>query len=181
MPDIRRGKGPEERSRWLADVLGRYQAPLLRHARAVVSDPAAAQDVVQESFLRLLSASRPIENLSAWLHRVTHNIAVDHLRRENRIQRLHIAAAPRPGPVADPADRDLERAEASRILLGELERLTANERAVLLLKVREGKSYKEISAITGLSTSNVGYLIHRGLKKLTARLRASEELKKVAP
>ena len=85
----------QEPARWLPAVLERYERPLLRHAGSVLADPVAAQDVVQECFLRLLANGQPVDNLSAWLHRVTHNLAVDHLRAESRRQRLHAAAAHR--------------------------------------------------------------------------------------
>jgi RNA polymerase sigma-70 factor (ECF subfamily) len=164
----------------LPAVLAAFEAPLLRHAAAVVGDAAAAQDVVQESFLRLLAKGQPIDNLSAWLHRVTHNPALDHLRKESRMRKLHLSAAPRTEPLAPPPSEDFDRREAQALVLGALERLTHNERAVLMLKIKEGRSYQEISERTGLSSSNVGYLIHHGLKKLTARLRAAASRKEVA-
>ena len=157
----------------LPAVLALFEAPLLRHAAAVVGSASAAQDVVQESFLRLLANGQPIDNLSAWLHRVTHNLALDHLRKESRLRKLHLATAPLTEPLAPSPAEDLERREAHALVLGELERLAPNERAVLMLKIKEGRSYQEISELTGLSTSNVGYLIHQGLKKLTARLQAA--------
>jgi RNA polymerase sigma-70 factor (ECF subfamily) len=155
----------------LPPVLARYERALLRHAAAIVGDGSAAQDVVQEAFLKLLGNGHPVENLPGWLHRVTHNLALDHLRRESRLKRLHRDVAPGREPLADPADRDLDRREAQVILAQELGRLPPNERAVLFLKLKEGKSYKEISAITGLGIGNVGFLIHQGLKRLQARLR----------
>lgn len=157
----------------LPAVLASFEGPLLRHAAAVVGSASAAQDVVQETFLRLLANGQPIDNLSAWLHRVAHNLALDHLRKEARLRKLHLAVAPRHEPLAPSPAEDLDRREAHALMLCELERLTANERAVLVLKIKEGRSYQEISALTGLTTSNVGYLIHQGLKKLTARLRAA--------
>jgi RNA polymerase sigma factor (sigma-70 family) len=157
----------------LPAVLACFETRLLRHAAAVVGSASAAQDVVQESFLRLLANGQPIDNLSAWLHRVTHNLAVDHLRKESRLRKLHLAAAPRTEPLAPSPAEDLDRREAHALMLGELERLTPNERAVLMLKIKEGRSYQEISELTGLSTSNVGYLIHQGLKKVSARLKAA--------
>ena len=160
-------------ARGLPAVLALFEAPLLRHAAAILGDAAAAQDVVQESFLRLLANGQPIDNLSAWLHRVTHNLALDHLRKESRLRKLHLSAAPRTEPLAPSPAEDLDRREAHALMLGEIERLAPNERAVLMLKIKEGRSYQEISERTGLSTSNVGYLIHQGLKKLTARLQAA--------
>lgn len=160
----------------LPPLLAAHEASLLRHAAAVVGSEAAAQDVVQESLMRLLAHTQPIDDLAAWLHRVTHNLAIDHQRKESRLRKLHLAAAPRTEPLAPPPDADLDRRETQALLLEELERLSPNERAVLALKIKEGRSYQEIADRTGLSVSNVGYLIHQGLKKLTARLgRASRK------
>ena len=48
--------------------------------------------------------------------------------------------------------------------------LSENQRSVILLFFEEGLSYKEIASITGFSMSNVGMLLHRGLKKLRKML-----------
>jgi RNA polymerase sigma-70 factor (ECF subfamily) len=161
-----------EPARWLPTVLERYEAPLLRHAGSVLSDPVAAQDVVQECFLKLLASGRPVQNLSAWLHRVTHNLALDHLRGEARRQRLHAAAAQSAAPTVESAESTLASDDAQRIVEREIEALTPNERAVLHLKLKAGKSYREIAEITGLTATNVGYLLHHAVKKVAARLKA---------
>jgi len=153
----------------IVEVVVRFERPLLRYARALLGNESAAQDVVQEAFLRLLRKTSSVRALSAWLGRVTHNLAVDHLRKEARRNRLH-ATASAELETAIPADREPTSREVGLTLERELARLGTNERAVIVLKVIEGKSYKEISALTGLSTSNVGYLIHHGLKKLAAGL-----------
>jgi RNA polymerase sigma factor (sigma-70 family) len=155
----------------IADVLTCYERPLLRYARALVGSDGAAQDVVQEAFLRLLRKARSVRNLPSWLGRVTHNLAIDHLRREARMKKAHQAAVVETGPEPT-VPPDAARADAAA-LERELGLLTPNERAVIVLKVIEGKSYKEISAVTGLSTSNIGYLIHHGLKKLAAKMGAA--------
>jgi RNA polymerase sigma-70 factor (ECF subfamily) len=51
-----------------------------------------------------------------------------------------------------------------------LQELSANQRSVILLFFEEGLSYKEIAAVTGFSMSNVGMLLHRGLKRMRASL-----------
>jgi RNA polymerase sigma-70 factor (ECF subfamily) len=161
-----------EPARWLPAVLQRYEAPLLRHAGSVLADPVAAQDVVQECFLKLLGNGQPVQNLSAWLHRVTHNLAIDHLRGEARRQRLHLAAAHARPTAAPSAEEEITGHHARALVEREIRSLTPNERAVLHLKLTAGKSYREISEITGLTTSNVGYLIHHAVKKLASRLKA---------
>ena len=47
-----------------------------------------------------------------------------------------------------------------------LARLSENQREVILLKFEQGLSYEEISEVTGLSSGNVGFLLHTGLKRL---------------
>jgi len=160
----------------IGEVVARFERPLLRYARALLGNESAAQDVVQEAFVRLLRKTPSVRALSAWLGRVTHNVAMDHLRRETRMKRLH-AIVSAEAEVAIPPDRDPTPRELDVALERELARLSTNERAVIVLKVIEGKSYKEISAQTGLSTSNVGYLIHHGLKKLAAGLAAAGALR----
>jgi RNA polymerase sigma-70 factor (ECF subfamily) len=166
----RLGKEP---GRAIGDVVRRFERPLLKYARALVGSDAAAQDVVQEAFVRLLRKVSSVRSLSAWLGRVTHNLAMDHLRREARMRKLHVAAVAERGPAVVVVDHDPSRREVAQTLERGLQALSGNERAVIVLKVVEGKSYKEISAITGLSTSNVGYLIHHGLKKMAAQLEAA--------
>jgi RNA polymerase sigma-70 factor (ECF subfamily) len=60
----------------------------------------------------------------------------------------------------------LEQQEAECSLLECLQRLPANQQRVIRLKFQERLSYQQIAEATGLSVSNVGFLIHRGLKTL---------------
>jgi RNA polymerase sigma-70 factor (ECF subfamily) len=82
-----------------------------------------------------------------------------------------------PATVAPPASEEMVAAETRQTLDRMLERLTDNQRTVLVLKMQEGKSYREISEITGLSVSNVGFLIHRGLKRMGEFLRQEETIR----
>ena len=61
--------------------------------------------------------------------------------------------------------------EVAQVVSEKIQGLPSKQRAVLTLKLQEQKSYKEISAITGLTVSNVGYLIHQALKGLAGELR----------
>jgi RNA polymerase sigma-70 factor (ECF subfamily) len=56
-----------------------------------------------------------------------------------------------------------------------IDRLAPRHRELLLLKVVEQKSYREIAEITGLTVTNVGYLLHMAVKALGGRLKASRE------
>ena len=64
----------------------------------------------------------------------------------------------------------LEQREAAGRILELLEGLPANQREVIRLKFQNGFSYKEISRISGHSVTNVGFLIHVGMKTLRSRM-----------
>lgn len=65
---------------------------------------------------------------------------------------------------------ELERKETLRGVLEHLSALPENQGEVLRLKFQNDLSYREISEVTGLSVSNVGFLIHRGLRFLRQKL-----------
>jgi RNA polymerase sigma factor (sigma-70 family) len=77
--------------------------------------------------------------------------------------------SPEPGPLDLTVRQDL-----SAKVLELLEALPVNQREVVRLKFQNGFSYQEISRISGHSVSNVGYLIHAGIKSLRVRLFASQ-------
>ena len=72
-------------------------------------------------------------------------------------------------PAAGPLEA-AERHELGRRVVNLLETLPPNQREVLRLKFQNGFSYQEISRISGHSVSNVGYLIHAGIKTLRGQL-----------
>jgi RNA polymerase sigma-70 factor (ECF subfamily) len=167
----------------LAAVLDRYERPLVRYALSILHDVEAARDVVQETFVQYAEGRGPAESTDhsahgsngttpagrhaeAWLFTVTRNRAIDHQRKQSRIIPMHPIddrTSEDPGPAAV-----LERREIAGSLLRLLDELSANQREVIRLKFQNDLSYKEISEITQLSVTNVGFLLHTGLKKLRA-------------
>ena len=105
----------------------------------------------------------------AWLFTVTRNGALDHLRKHCRIiamPMLDDRQSEEPGPDEELASRD-----AADWLLKLLDQLTPNQREVIRLKFQNDLSYREIADVTKLSVTNIGFLLHTGLKKLRALLR----------
>jgi len=147
-------------------ILVAYEAALLRYATRITRNPFAAQDVVQTAFLRLCSHWsgdwQPSDRLKNWLYRVTHNEAVNHIRREARRRDLHEAAA-REFEIAPADDPMAERREQ---VLEQLTRLKPHEQQVLVLRLQEGCSYAQIAAITGRSQGNVGNILHHAVARL---------------
>jgi RNA polymerase sigma-70 factor (ECF subfamily) len=164
-----------EATGFLERTFAEHQAPLLRYAtRLLHGDAERARDVVQDTFVKLMGQPpAAIDGHAAeWLFTVCRHRALDVLRKEGRVTRFAdgqmervSAAEPRPG-------RALEQAELHATILGLIERLPPNQQEVVRLKFQNGFSYKEISRITALSVTNVGFLIHTAVARLRAEFAA---------
>lgn len=161
----------------LDQLVERYQGPLLRFARGFVRDQSGAEDLVQETFLRLIRSTPLLEErgvLGPWLYRVCRNLAYDTRKMETReMQRRERAATPEPAPT--PVGLT-EQQEACDIVRRELDLLPEREREALRLKVDQGLSYSQISEVLGIKPGTVGWLVHQAMNRLTERLRAAQAL-----
>jgi RNA polymerase sigma-70 factor (ECF subfamily) len=158
-------------------VVAAHEQGLLRYAARILNNSASAEDVVQNVFIKLFRSwpgdGRPADRLKPWLYRVTHNEAVDHIRRESRLQLLHArhsedVPAECPDGRNCPGSREEER---RALVLEHLRKLDDREQQVLLLRLEEGLSYRDISEVTGRTEGNVGNILHHAVKKLSASLR----------
>ena len=167
----------ESKSQWIVAALDRYEANLVRYASWILGDVERAREIVQETFLKLCKEEpeRLADHLPQWLFTVCRNLSFDVRRKENRMTPLSEAgaasqpsAAPRPGEL-------LEHKETMSQVLRALETLPKNQREVIYLKFQCDLSYKEISEITRLSVSNIGFLIHTGIKSVRKQILTNPE------
>ena len=157
----------------LPALFDRYERPLVRYAWSILGDLEAARDVVQETFIRLcrrVELGCLDEHTEAWLFTVARNLSIDHQRKQSRIIYMpqpddRLTDEPLPGAA-------LEQRDERDSIFGLLDQLSANQREVIRLKFQNDLSYKEIADITQLTVTNVGFLLHTGLKKLRALLEA---------
>ncbi|HUT00839.1 MAG TPA: sigma-70 family RNA polymerase sigma factor [Phycisphaerae bacterium] len=160
---------------WFRSVLAAQEGPLLRYAGRILGDVERARDVVQETFLRLLKSGKgPGDNhVPEWLFTVCRNRALDVCRKERRMTYLgeHAESVQPSREPAPPAEAD--RQEQVGHVTAALRSLPQRQQEVLRLKFQNGFSYKQIAGITGLSASNVGFLIHTGIGTLRRRLKAA--------
>ena len=156
-------------------IVNAHESALLRYAAGIVSDPHAARDVVQNAFIKLFKlwkpGLQPSDTLRGWLYRVTHNEAIDYLRRERRISLLHFKHSEEAPPADPPSETRSEQLEA---VLAGVRKLDPTERQVLLLRLQEGLSYRDISRITGRTEGNVGCILHHAVKKLSRLVRPQQ-------
>jgi RNA polymerase sigma factor (sigma-70 family) len=153
------------KSEWIAEALNLYEARLLRYATWLMGDLEIAREVVQETFLRLCKeqhASRIADYLAEWLFTVCRNLAFDIRKKEARMTPL--------GDVNVGVDSQLDQKQTAGEIFRMLDRLPKNQREVVYLKFQCDLSYKEISEITKLSVTNVGFLLHTALKNLRKEL-----------
>lgn len=185
----RAGEGPGDQpggpdtnaSMGLEAVVREYQRPLLRYAMQLLPDrPDQAQDVVQEAFIRYRKARNngtSVRRVSSWLYRVTHNLAVDLNRRENRLCELDETMLNGGGSCVAEMTAEMApgatlcRREARELAVAELRRLPDEDRQVLLLKVIQGMTLREVSETTGVNINTVYYRLTRGLRTLSERLK----------
>lgn len=169
-------KNKEQKLSEFERTVSHYEAALLRYASRLLCDQSAAQDIVQDTFIKLFKRwqeeMEPSPKLSSWLYRVTHNGAVDYLRKVTRKRELHKKhASERPDSIPPNRGDGFRISESAAHAAAALEILDLRERQLVVLKVYEEKSYKEIADITGLTTSNVGYILHHAMKKMAAELK----------
>ena len=160
-------------SDWITPLLLKYEGPLLKYAHRLMNCPDRARDVVQETFLRLCRepgiAREP--HIAEWLFTVCRNYALDLKRKDRRMNPAASAALGNTQSPAQSPDDEVERTETANRVLSLVKALPDNQQAVLMLKFQAALSYKEIAGVTGLSVTNVGYLIHQGLSTLRRRLK----------
>ncbi len=175
------GKRDGEGREWgkVKDAIEAHQSALIRYASSIVGDRDRAKDVVQDVFLKL--CKQPWENveghLANWLFRVTRNQALDLLRKEKRMSLFEDSETmERLAGVGDNVEQRARSEERAGSLLELVNQLPAREREVVTLKFEQGMSYKEIGAVTGLSASNVGYMLHHALNDLRCRWKTVESV-----
>ncbi len=170
-----RSRPPESPERPSIEVLiERHEGELLRYALRTAGDRALAEEAVQESFLAWVIEGRRgtvIDDPVAWLYRVVRNRARDSQRREMRMRKREAAVATLEAAnvEVDPLEREENCDAVSRLLDG----LDGETREALQLSVVDGKSYRQIAEITGVSLGTVANRVHQGLLRISGGLRAA--------
>jgi len=165
----------------LACVVGRYQLRLYRYLRRLVREPAAADDLFQQTWLnvvRHLDRYDSRRNFDTWLFAIAHNAAMDLLRRKTGES---LEESGRELAAAEPDALSAAMAsERTAILASEMAGLTAPYREVLTLRFEEGMKLEEIAEVTRAPLSTVKSRVGRALEtlreKMTARYRKEDLL-----
>ena len=157
-----------EQDRRISEIVAEQRSRLRNFIRRRVPDPADAEDIVQEVFYELVEANRllmPIEHVTGWLFRVARNRITDLFRKKRpetfsdasvededgeRLQIEDLLPSPDAGP---------EALYVRNLLLDELElaldELPDEQREIFVAHELEGRSFKELSAESGVSLNTL--------------------------
>jgi RNA polymerase sigma-70 factor (ECF subfamily) len=160
-------------------LVERHSRPIFRVAYRMTGNEHDADDVVQETFLRVYRQIDKFEeraNFSTWLHRIAINCCLDLLRARGRHDKHHAG-----GIEDEDMDRTLQTnepqpdrlalsAEVQRHVTAALERLSGNERIAFVLRHYEGMPVEEIGKTLGIQVNAAKHTIFRAVKKLRESL-----------
>lgn len=144
----------------------RTAAPLVGYLQRLTGSPAVAEDLLQDTYVRLLSQVRIPDDdghLKNYLFRIATNLARDHFRKSGRMTSLELVDEPTTDPTMSDAT-DVWR---------QLAQLSTRDRELLLLAYVEGLTHREIAAVTGLMRASIRPLLFRARRRFAARLHAA--------
>ncbi len=159
------------------ELIVRHQAAVFRFARAATAGPAAAEDVLQETFLAAWRAAGTFQGRSAvrtWLLTIARNQAWHQREREARLP-MDDVPLPELGEAAGWGDENPEegvlRSQRRECLVRALEALGPEEREILVLRELEELTGEETAAALGISLAAMKSRLHRARLRLAAALR----------
>jgi RNA polymerase sigma-70 factor (ECF subfamily) len=166
----------------LEELFRRYSRPLYHYVYRQIANSDTASDLVQEIFLRIYTHRkryRPTSNFSYWLYRIAHNLCVDEKRRywnrnviessnvgspENEMDFMELQST----PSKDGADL-LQEKEMEQLIRDAIDKLSEEQRQVMLMHKYQGMAYRDIAEVLGISTESVkqrAYRAHMRLREL---------------
>ena len=157
-----------EQDRQISDVVVEQGGRLRNFIRRRVPDPSDAEDIVQEVFYELVEANRllmPINHVTGWLFRVARNRITDLFRKKKPVTFTDVVVADEDGELLriedflPSSDAGPEALYFRNVLLDELEfalgELPREQREVFVAHELEGRSFKELSAESGVSVNTL--------------------------
>ena len=160
----------------IEELFAALESPLLGYALRYTGERALAEDAVQEAFMKLHAQFETVEKPRQWLYRTVHNLALNQRRAAGKTVSLDQFSEEENSTVADAADpallpdEQISRLEGIGLVRISLAALDERSRELVKLKFNDELSYKDIAARTGLTTGNIGFILHRALKTIAAEL-----------
>jgi RNA polymerase sigma-70 factor (ECF subfamily) len=157
------------------EIYDQYYARVRRFILALVKDEWAADDLIQETFLRIqenLGSLRDPSRISSWIFRIAYHLCQDHFRQLKVAQRKESIDEEKLENLGDAfvqeelVQKDLEQREMGECVQNQMDLLPQSLRAVLVLFDIMEFSHQEIADTLGITIENVKVRLHRARKKL---------------
>ena len=169
----------------MEEIFARFQKPLFNFFYRMVSRRETAEDLVQETFLKLCRFGHTFcgsnAKFTTWLYSVAGNQCRDYLRHTARRPETPVADLEQsysedqvefPPPALDsPVEEHLIRMEIRQELISAIKSLPEKERTAIVLREYHGLEYKEIAEVLGCPIGSVKVLIFRARQRLRERLK----------
>jgi RNA polymerase sigma-70 factor (ECF subfamily) len=155
------------------ELVRRHGSSLYHFAVRLTRDSAESEDIVQETFLRLWQRAKdysPEARVTTWLHRITHNLAVDRLRARGRAEPL---SDDEEVPISARQHADLEGQRSREALEAALAHLPERQAAAIALVNFQGLSGREAASVLGVKEEALESLLARGRRTLKTLLSKS--------
>ncbi len=147
-----------------------YVTPIYRFVSYRTFDRQLAEDLTSQTFLKAMEGIRSFRadrgNFGAWLYRIARNTVTDHFRAHRSTEVLDDTFDP---PADDDATKDAGEAVALRQVRKELAKLDPLKRDIVLMRLWDGLSYREIAEVTGKSENNCKVIFCRTLESLRSQ------------
>lgn len=158
------------------EVVAEFREPLVRHAMRRLADVAAAEDAVQETFVRAYRSFDRLHEASKigpWLHQILSNVCIDeaHRRRREAERTERVIADPMSRRTAPGAEQLLGLDHDTTSLTEALDTLPAGYQEALQMRFVDDLSYAEIAASSGLTEHNVRARVSRARSAVRLALR----------
>lgn len=148
-------------------LVSRYENQVYSLAYYILADTAEAEDVAQESFIKLWQHLKTIEEaaIGTWLMKVAHNASLDRLRK----RRIQVAIDDEPLTIDQrhEPDMQMERESIKHKLMTAIHKLDEPWRSLLILRDIHEHSYEDVAEILKLKVNQVKVYLHRARKKLS--------------
>jgi RNA polymerase sigma-70 factor (ECF subfamily) len=179
----------------LTELVRRYEIRLLAFIRRMIYDRIEAEDLFQETFVRVMRAAEryePRASFSTWIFTIARNLCIDRIKKKKGLPTVPLDAIQQsspgvpspvmrsrnpepPGSEPDPSDA-AETAEQVELLRAAIAKLPETKRTALVLRVQSGLPYAEIAEITKAPVGTVKYRVHEAIRLVAEELGVPREL-----
>jgi RNA polymerase sigma-70 factor (ECF subfamily) len=166
---VKRAQGGDQDA--YAQLFNEFHQPVLGYIYHTLHDRHAAEDVVQEAFIKAhnrLGQLGPPWDFKSWLFRIASNLAIDYIRSGKRIVNVEDEVMPYledPPSTRRPYERRLQREEQKAAVWQSLDELPTHYRQALVLREFNSLSYREVAQALEVSYANARQLVHRARTK----------------